>query len=62
MYATTTQSANAAGVAAVGAVYFTVSTAGSASFPLLMSLGIIAVAILASAALLTWMRGAMRSP
>jgi MFS family permease len=62
MYATTTQSANAAGVAAVGAVYFNASTAGSASLPLLLSLGIIALAILASAALLTWMRGAMRSP
>jgi predicted MFS family arabinose efflux permease len=56
MYATTTQSANAAGVAAVGAAYFTASTiAGPASVPLLVSLAVIALAILTFAALLTWM-------
>jgi MFS family permease len=58
MYATTTQSANAAGVAAIGAIYFSVLAAGSGPPALLASLVAIAVCIAACIGLLAWMRQA----
>jgi predicted MFS family arabinose efflux permease len=62
VYATVTQGANAVGVAAVGAIYFTVRTATSATSALIASLAAISLAAIACAILLGWMRRiAMRS-
>ena len=58
LYGTTTQIANAAGVAAIGAVFFAIEAAGSARAALLVSLALFALSIIASAAFLTWMRRA----
>jgi EmrB/QacA subfamily drug resistance transporter len=56
MYGTTTQIANAAGVAAIGAVFFAVESAGSARLALLVTSALFALSIMACAAFLTWMR------
>jgi MFS family permease len=58
MYGTMAQIANAAGVAAIGAVYFSIETASSARPALLVACGLFAMSIMASAAFLTWMRRA----
>jgi len=56
MYGTTAQIANAAGVAAIGAVFFAVESAGSARLALLMASALFVLSIIACAAFLTWMR------
>jgi MFS family permease len=61
MYGTTTQIANAAGVAAIGAVFFAIEAAVSARSALFASLALFALSIIASAAFLTWMRRAAKS-
>jgi MFS family permease len=62
VYATVTQGANAVGVAAVGAIYFAVRTAASATNALIASLAAISLAAIACALLLGRMRRvAMRS-
>jgi EmrB/QacA subfamily drug resistance transporter len=58
MYGTTTQIGNAAGVAAIGAVFFAIEAAASARLALLAASALFAISIIASAALLTWMRRA----
>jgi predicted MFS family arabinose efflux permease len=58
MYGTTTQIANAAGVAAIGAVFFAIEAAGSVRVALLVACALFALSIIASAAFLTWMRRA----
>jgi hypothetical protein len=60
MYGTTAQIANAAGVAAIGAVFFAIEAAQSARLALLVSAGLFALSIVASAAFLAWMRRASR--
>jgi predicted MFS family arabinose efflux permease len=61
MYGTTTQIANAAGVAAIGAVYFAVQSAGSVRMALLASLAVCALSVAGCAVFLLWMRRAARS-
>jgi MFS family permease len=56
MYGTTAQIANAAGVAAIGAVYFAVQSAGSARMALLASFAACALSVAGCAGLLLWMR------
>ena len=56
MYGTTAQIANAAGVAALGAVFFAIESAGSARLALLTTSALFALSIIACAAFLTWMR------
>jgi len=56
MYGTTAQIANAAGVAAIGAVYFAIEAAGPARLALLVACALFALSIMACAAFLTWMR------
>ncbi|WP_065750454.1 MFS transporter [Bradyrhizobium paxllaeri] len=56
MYGTTAQIANAAGVAAIGAVFFAIESAHSARLALLASVALFVASILACAAFLTWMR------
>jgi hypothetical protein len=56
MYGTTAQIANAAGVAAIGAVFFAVESAGSARLALLVASALFVLSISACAAFLTWMR------
>jgi MFS family permease len=58
MYGTTAQIANAAGIAAIGAVFFAIETAGSARLALFVACALFAMSIVACAALLTWMRRA----
>jgi hypothetical protein len=58
MYGTIAQIANAAGVAAIGAVFFAIEAAGSARPALLVACGLFAMSIVACAAFLTWMRRA----
>jgi hypothetical protein len=58
MYGTIAQIANAAGVAAVGAVFFAIEAAGAARPALLVACALFAMSIMASAAFLTWMRRA----
>jgi predicted RNA methylase len=58
MYGTMAQIANAAGVAAIGAVYFAIEAASSARSALLVACLLFAMSIMASAAFLTWMRRA----
>ena len=58
MYGTTTQIANAAGVAAIGAVFFAIEAAQSARLALFTALALFALSILACVAFLTWMRRA----
>jgi len=56
MYGTTAQIANAAGVAAIGAVFFAVETTRSASLALFVSIALFTLSILTCAAMLSWMR------
>ena len=58
MYGTTAQIANAAGVAAIGAVFFAVESAQSAPLALLTASALFALSIITCAAFLTWMRHA----
>jgi hypothetical protein len=58
MYGTTTQIANAAGVAVIGAVYFAIQSASSAQMAVLASFAICALSVTGCAMLLWWMRGA----
>ncbi len=58
MYGTTAQIANAAGVAAIGAVFFSIETACSARLALFAACALFALSIIASAAFLSWMRRA----
>jgi hypothetical protein len=56
IYGTTAQIANAAGVAAIGAVYFAIVSNQSARPALLAVCALFALSIIACAAFLTWMR------
>jgi EmrB/QacA subfamily drug resistance transporter len=56
MYGTTAQIANAAGVAAIGAVFFAVAEAHAAQTALFVSIALFVCSIGTSAALLSWMR------
>jgi EmrB/QacA subfamily drug resistance transporter len=56
IYGTTAQIANAAGVAAIGAVYFAIESNQSARLALLATCALFALSITACAAFLTWMR------
>jgi hypothetical protein len=58
MYGTTAQIANAAGVAATGAVFFAIEATGSARLALLAACALFALSIISRAAFLTWMRRA----
>jgi MFS family permease len=58
MYGTTTQIANAAGVAAIGAVFFAVEVTESARLALFVASALFAVSIMTSAVFLSWMRRA----
>ena len=58
MYGTTSQIANASGVAAIGAVFFAIEAAESAELALMAALILFALSITASAAFLSWMRRA----
>jgi MFS family permease len=58
MYGTTAQIANAAGVAAIGAVFFAVESGQSARLALLAASALFALSIITCAAFLTWMRRA----
>jgi MFS family permease len=58
MYGTTTQIANAAGVAAIGAAFFAVAAVQSARLALMASLALFALSIIACAAFLSWRRRA----
>jgi MFS family permease len=58
MYGTTAQIANAAGVAAIGAVFFALEAAGSARLALLAAAALFTLSIATCAAFLTWMRRA----
>jgi MFS family permease len=58
MYGTTAQIANAAGVAAIGAVFFATQAALSARLALFASLALFALSIAICAAFLSWMRRA----
>ncbi|MGH6754121.1 MAG: MFS transporter, partial [Bradyrhizobium sp.] len=55
MYGTTAQIANAAGIAAIGAVYFAIEAASSSLSALLVACALFALSIMACAAFLTWM-------
>ncbi len=61
LYGTTTQIANASGVAAIGAAFFAIEAAHSARFALFVSLTLFALSIVACVTFLTWMRRAMKS-
>jgi hypothetical protein len=56
IYGTTAQIANAAGVAAIGAVYFAIESNQSARPALFATCALFALSITACAAFLTWMR------
>ena len=58
MYGTTAQIANAAGVAAIGAVFFAIEAAYSARLALFAASALFALSIVTSAAFLSWMRRA----
>ena len=58
MYGTTAQIANAAGVAAIGAVFFAVEEIHAAQAALFVSIALFVCSIGTSAALLSWMRRA----
>ena len=59
MYGTTVQVANAAGVAAIGAVYLTVESVGTARHAMFVAFAMFALSIVTSVAFLSWMRRAM---
>ena len=56
MYGTTAQIANAAGVAAIGAVFFAIESTRSARLALFAACALFTLSIIACAAFLTWMR------
>ena len=56
MYGTTAQIGNAAGVAAIGAVFFAIEAAGRRGSALFAASALFALSIIACAAFLTWMR------
>jgi predicted MFS family arabinose efflux permease len=56
IYGTTAQIANAAGVAAIGAVFFAIESNQSARPALLAACALFTLSIIACAAFLTWMR------
>jgi len=56
MYGTTAQIANAAGVAAIGAVFFAIESNQSSRLALFAASALFALSIIACAAFLTWMR------
>jgi len=58
MYGTTAQIANAAGVAAIGAVFFAIEAAGSARLALFAACTLFTLAIIICAVFLSWMRRA----
>jgi MFS family permease len=58
MYGTTAQIANAAGVAAIGAVFFAIEGTGSARLALFAATALFALSIVACAVFLSWMRRA----
>ena len=58
MYGTTSQIANAAGVAAIGAAFFAIAAAQSARMAMLASLALFMLSIFVCAGFLTWMRRA----
>jgi hypothetical protein len=58
MYGTTQQIGNAAGVAAIGAVFFALAATDSSRHALFASLAAFVLSIAASAAFLSWMRHA----
>ena len=59
MYGTTAQIANAAGVAAIGAVFIAIESAVTARHALFASFALFALSIVISVAFLTWMRRAV---
>jgi MFS family permease len=59
LYGTTAQIANAAGVAAIGAVYFATESVGSARHAMFVALAMFALSIVTSVAFLSWMRRAV---
>jgi hypothetical protein len=61
MYGTTAQIGNAAGVAAIGAVFFAVEAVQSTRAGLLVSLALFVTLIMICAAFLAWMRRASAS-
>jgi predicted MFS family arabinose efflux permease len=58
MYGMTIQIGNAAGVAAIGAVFFAIEAAGSARLALYAASALFVLSLLAFAGLLSWMRRA----
>jgi hypothetical protein len=58
IYGTTSQIANAAGVAAIGAVFFSIEAALSGRSALFVSSALFTLSILACVAFLSWMRRA----
>ncbi|MFB9266813.1 MFS transporter [Bradyrhizobium erythrophlei] len=58
MYGTTTQIGNAAGVAAIGAVFFAIEAMTSARVALFAACALFVLSIMSSAAFLSWMRRA----
>jgi hypothetical protein len=58
MYGTTSQIANASGVAAIGAAFFAIEAFTSVRLALYTSLSLFALSILVSVAFLSWMRRA----
>jgi hypothetical protein len=58
MYGTTAQIANAAGVAAIGAVFFAMEAAYSARLALFAASALFTLSMVASAVFLSWMRRA----
>ena len=58
MYGTTAQIANATGVAAIGAVFFTIAAKRSAQDAMFASSALFALSIVAAVAFLSWMRRA----
>jgi predicted MFS family arabinose efflux permease len=58
LYGTTAQIANAAGVAAIGAVYFAIEAQASSRIAMFAALAMFALSIMACVALLSWMRRA----
>jgi len=58
MYGTTAQIANAAGVAAIGAVFFAIAGGGSARMALFAACALFTLSIIICAAFLSWMRHA----
>jgi hypothetical protein len=59
MYGTTSQIANAAGIAAIGAAFFAIEAVTSVRVALYVSLSLFVLSILVSVAFLSWMRRAV---